>query len=174
MRLRARPTGDPDVPACRRHQNLAWFSAASAAATFGASRARAMLALATERRQNKSFQFSERGRAPPTAPRCVVASKPYSPAAPLHPCSFATTEYEQQQLEDNPDEIPGVSCALPGWQPPGPSPVRAVARCSSLANTGKSHRRDGLLVASWLACTHVPCMFPLVPRLPASCQHLTL
>ena len=28
-----------------------------------------MLALATERRQNKSFQFSERGRARPTAPR---------------------------------------------------------------------------------------------------------
>ena len=48
---------------------LSWFASAPLILTFGASRVRAMLALATERRQNKSFQFSERGRARPTAPR---------------------------------------------------------------------------------------------------------
>lgn len=70
---------------------------------------------------------------------CVATAHAYVPAPPLPPCAESTAASaggaSVRKSGKDAQARPGVTCAPPGWVPPGPEPILAVARCADLGTT---------------------------------------
>ena len=70
---------------------------------------------------------------------CRATALPYHRPEPLPACpppsAYSDGEWWRSDSRAKADE-PGVTCAPPGWVQPGPSPIRASARCAKLGGLG--------------------------------------
>ena len=97
---------------------------------------------------------------------CTATSNRFVSSPPLPACAqgsgFGAT-YRRPKRDD--DEIPGITCAPLGWTPPGPSPVHAVARCTSGGSLGRATSPESRTAP--MSDTEVECALPAPGSGPA-------